>query len=101
MLNPTDSPPPSLAPRFAASITPGPPPVTTAQPRSEKRREAEVHEPHQQPAARRDAVVLLQLRMAAHLPAPPELGAGEEQDDDQDRVRAVDDEPEQREEANE
>ena len=34
MLKPTDRPPPSCAPRFAASITPGPPPVTTAQPRS-------------------------------------------------------------------
>src|SRR6266511_610674 len=32
MLKPTDRPPPSLAPRFAASITPPPPPVTTAQP---------------------------------------------------------------------
>ena len=29
-----DSPPPSWQPRFAASITPGPPPVTTAQPAS-------------------------------------------------------------------
>ena len=36
MLKPTESPPPSCAPRFAASITPGPPPVTTAQPRSAK-----------------------------------------------------------------
>ncbi len=34
MLNPTDSPPASLHPRFAASITPGPPPVTTAKPAS-------------------------------------------------------------------
>ena len=38
MLNPTESPPPSLAPRFAASITPGPPPVTTVNPASAKRR---------------------------------------------------------------
>ena len=30
MLNPTERPPPSLQPRFAPSITPGPPPVTTA-----------------------------------------------------------------------
>ena len=30
MLKPTERPPPSLQPRFAASITPGPPPVTTA-----------------------------------------------------------------------
>ena len=30
MLKPTESPPPSLQPRLAASITPGPPPVTTA-----------------------------------------------------------------------
>ena len=35
---PTESPPPSWQPRFAASITPGPPPVTTAQPASAKRR---------------------------------------------------------------
>src|SRR5689334_15956639 len=34
MLNPTESPPPSRAPRFAPSITPPPPPVTTAQPAS-------------------------------------------------------------------
>ena len=34
MLKPTERPPPSLAPRFAASITPGPPPVTTASPAS-------------------------------------------------------------------
>ena len=32
MLKPTERPPPSWQPRFAASITPGPPPVTTAQP---------------------------------------------------------------------
>src|SRR5690242_17152765 len=32
MLKPTERPPPSLAPRFAPSITPGPPPVITAQP---------------------------------------------------------------------
>ena len=32
MLKPTDMPPASLQPRFAASITPGPPPVTTANP---------------------------------------------------------------------
>ena len=38
MLKPTDRPPPSCAPRFAASITPGPPPVTTAQPASAKLR---------------------------------------------------------------
>ena len=35
---PTESPPPSRQPRFAASITPGPPPVTTAQPASAKSR---------------------------------------------------------------
>src|SRR3954451_23240169 len=40
MLKPTESPPPSLQPRFAASITPGPPPVTTHQPASPKRRPA-------------------------------------------------------------
>src|SRR6476469_664561 len=40
MLKPTESPPPSLHPRFAASITPGPPPVTTHQPASPKRRPA-------------------------------------------------------------
>ena len=34
MLKPTESPPASLQPRFAASITPGPPPVTTANPAS-------------------------------------------------------------------
>ena len=34
MLKPTESPPASLQPRFAASITPGPPPVTTAKPAS-------------------------------------------------------------------
>src|SRR6476469_176638 len=34
MLKPTDSPPPSLQPRLEASMTPGPPPVTTAQPAS-------------------------------------------------------------------
>ena len=34
MLKPTESPPPSLQPRFAASMTPGPPPVTTAKPAS-------------------------------------------------------------------
>ena len=33
MLKPTERPPASLQPRFAASITPGPPPVTTAKPR--------------------------------------------------------------------
>src|SRR6185437_3577713 len=38
MLKPTESPPPSRQPRFAASITPGPPPVTTAQPASAKSR---------------------------------------------------------------
>src|SRR5215211_2537207 len=38
MLKPIESPPPSLAPRFAASITPGPPPVTTANPAAENRR---------------------------------------------------------------
>ena len=37
MLKPTERPPPSLHPRFAASITPGPPPVTTAKPASAKR----------------------------------------------------------------
>src|SRR5260221_220719 len=37
MLKPTERPPPSLQPRFAASITPGPPPVTTAQPASANR----------------------------------------------------------------
>ena len=36
MLKPTLRPPPSLQPRFAASITPGPPPVITAQPASPK-----------------------------------------------------------------
>src|SRR4051794_4273686 len=35
---PTERPPPSRQPRFAASITPGPPPVTTAQPASPKSR---------------------------------------------------------------
>ena len=34
MLRPTENPPPSFAPRFAASITPGPPPVITDQPAS-------------------------------------------------------------------
>ena len=34
MLKPTESPPASWQPRFAASITPGPPPVTTAKPAS-------------------------------------------------------------------
>src|SRR5437764_405647 len=38
MLKPTERPPPSCAPRFAASITPGPPPVITAQPASANRR---------------------------------------------------------------
>ena len=38
MLKPTLRPPPSLQPRFAASITPGPPPVTTAKPASAKSR---------------------------------------------------------------
>ena len=38
MLKPTESPPPSFAPRLAASITPGPPPVITAQPCSAKLR---------------------------------------------------------------
>ena len=38
MLKPTESPPPSLQPRLAASITPGPPPVTTAKPDSAKSR---------------------------------------------------------------
>jgi hypothetical protein len=37
MLKPTESPPASLQPRFAASITPGPPPVTTAKPAPAKR----------------------------------------------------------------
>src|SRR6476469_6754402 len=32
MLSPIDSPPASLAPRFAASISPGPPPVITVYP---------------------------------------------------------------------
>src|SRR2546423_795037 len=36
MLKPTLRPPPSLQPRFAASMTPGPPPVITAQPCSPK-----------------------------------------------------------------
>ena len=36
MLKPTERPPASLQPRFAASITPGPPPVTTANPASAK-----------------------------------------------------------------
>src|ERR1700674_27641 len=36
ILKPTLRPPPSLQPRFAASITPGPPPVITAQPASPK-----------------------------------------------------------------
>ena len=38
MPKPTESPPPSRQPRFAASINPGPPPVTTAQPASAKSR---------------------------------------------------------------
>src|SRR5919201_3885768 len=38
MLKPTERPPASRAPRFAASITPGPPPVITAQPAWAKRR---------------------------------------------------------------
>ncbi len=38
MLKPTESPPPSFTPRLAASITPGPPPVITAQPASPNRR---------------------------------------------------------------
>ncbi len=38
MLNPTEIPPPSFAPRLAASITPGPPPVTTDQPARAKSR---------------------------------------------------------------
>src|SRR5688572_26936436 len=38
MLKPTERPPPSLQPRFAASITPGPPPVTTAKPACPKSR---------------------------------------------------------------
>ncbi len=32
MLQPTDTPPASFAPRFAASISPGPPPVITVNP---------------------------------------------------------------------
>ncbi len=32
MLHPNESPPPSLAPRLAASMMPGPPPVMTAYP---------------------------------------------------------------------
>src|SRR4026207_489473 len=40
MLKPTESPPPSLQPRFAASMTPGPPPVTTANPASANARPA-------------------------------------------------------------
>ncbi len=32
MLQPTDGPPASRAPRLAASITPGPPPVITVKP---------------------------------------------------------------------
>jgi len=38
MLKPTESPSPSSAPRLQASISPGPPPVITAQPRSAKPR---------------------------------------------------------------
>src|SRR6266700_112390 len=38
MLKPTERPPPSFAPRFAPSITPPPPPVTTAQPCAPNRR---------------------------------------------------------------
>ena len=37
MLHPTERPPASLAPRFAASINPGPPPVMTVKPRRAKR----------------------------------------------------------------
>src|SRR6266487_3617946 len=40
MLKPTERPPASFAPRFAASITPGPPPVTTAQPCAANKRPA-------------------------------------------------------------
>src|SRR6266487_5333315 len=36
MLKPTERPPDCCAPRFAASITPGPPPVTTANPFSDE-----------------------------------------------------------------
>src|SRR6187397_949477 len=38
MLNPIERPPPSFAPRLAASITPGPPPVTTPSPACANRR---------------------------------------------------------------
>src|SRR5205823_5134768 len=99
MLKPTERPPPSFAPRFAASITwavrirrsstrlEAVRNVRRVHAEHEQRRQREVHQAHQQPAVRSDAVVLLQLRMTAELPAPPELRAGEEQDDDQDRVR--------------
>ena len=36
-LQPTDRPPASCAPRLAASITPGPPPVITVKPRLRQR----------------------------------------------------------------
>ena len=50
---------------------------------------------------RLDTVVLLHLRVPAHPPAAPQLRRGQEQDDDQDRVRPVEDEGQQRDEADE
>src|SRR5205814_6004993 len=67
----------------------------------EQRRKPEVQQPYEKAVARRDAVVVLRLRMPSELPAPPQLRGGEQQDDDQDRVRPVDDEREQAEKADE
>ena len=54
MLKPTERPPPSFAPRFAASITPGPPPITSARPASARSR-AVCPRPRRWPSPRRPA----------------------------------------------
>src|ERR671922_3027095 len=183
MLKPTDRPPPSWAPRFAASITPGPPPVITAQPASakrlatdrasrygaessptraepnivtagrsmrataskpclnsfairltsartsrslarirlsskrggseavrdmrlvhaehEQRGEPEVRDRHRGALPREHAVVRARARIAPHLPAAVELHRGEKEEQEEDRVRAQDDEAGEPEQADE
>src|SRR6266542_4328039 len=58
----------------------------------EQHRETEVEHPYDHALVRLDLVVLLHLLMAPSLPPAPELRGGEDQDNDQDRVRPVEDE---------
>src|ERR671931_491558 len=84
MLKPTESPPPSRAPRFAASMTPGPPPVTIANPASasrvdpehEQRGEPEVRDRGDEAPTRSNRVVRLRTGVVARLPSLQELNRG-------------------------